>query len=190
MNYVMTEKTIEKPDMVNISQIVKTYGSKLLSFINSKVKKLEDAEDILQDVWYQFLGLSSDEELDSISGWLYFVTKNKINDFYRKKRPVLLEDISYSYDTDENSLLDILLRDDSGSPEYEIQKEIFWKEFNKALQSLPDNQKTTFILNEFKGMTLQEIADAQEENLKTVISRKRYALKNLRSKLEHLFEEF
>jgi len=188
MNYVMTEKRIENPDMLNISQTVKIYGSRLLSFIKSKVKKLEDAEDILQDVWYQFLGISSDEEIDSISGWLYFVTRNKINDFYRKKRPALLEDISY--EDGENSLVDVLLRDDSGSPENEIQKNIFWKEFNSALKSLPENQKTTFILNEFKGMTLQEIADLQGENLKTIISRKRYALKNLRKKLEHLLEEF
>jgi len=190
MNYVMTDDLTENRNSMNINQTVKKYGSKLLGFIKSKVRTLEDAEDILQDVWYQFLGLSSADEIESISGWLYKTAKYRIIDFYRKKKPALLEGFSNSEEEDVPDIMDILLRDESPSPELEFIKELFWVKLNDALKELPGEQRTTFIKNEFENMTLQEIADSQGENLKTVISRKNYAVKYLRKKLKNLLEEF
>ncbi len=171
------------------SQTVRKYGRQLLSFIKGKVNSLEDAEDILQEVWYQFSRLTNLEELENISGWLYAVSRNKIVDLYRKKKTDYLEDYSYENEEGEISFKDILLLDDSQNPELALFKEVFWDALLKALDTLPENQKNVFILNEMEDKTLQEIADITGENIKTIISRKGYAVKHLRKKLAPLYQE-
>ena len=79
--------------------------------------------------------------------------------------------------------------DDRNNPDLNFFKELFWKEFQQALDELPPNQKEVFILNEIEDMTLQQIADQKGENLKTIISRKGYAVKHLRNKLNYLYKE-
>lgn len=178
----------KSPNTVTLS--VKKYSNQLLSFIRGRVKTLEDAEDILQDVWYQFSNLTNVEEIQNISGWLYFVAKNKITDSYRKKKASSLEDLNYGNDEDDEfSIKEVLLLDDSNNPEMAFYKEMFWEELIIALNELPENQKSVFILNEMEDKTLQQIADMQGENIKTVISRKGYAVKYLRKKLQHLYNE-
>jgi len=173
----------------SVAQTVKKYGSQLLNFVKGKVKTLEDAEDILQDVWYQFSNLGDINELESISGWLYYVAKNKITDLYRKKKPASLEDMTYREEEDDFSMMDVLLLDDSNNAELALFKEMFWKELMAALDELPENQRQAFVLNEIEEKTMQEIADMQGENIKTIISRKGYAVKHLRKKLNHLYQE-
>ncbi|WP_222165809.1 RNA polymerase sigma factor [Edaphocola aurantiacus] len=172
-----------------ITDTVKKYGAQLMGFIRGKVKKLEDAEDVLQDVWYQFSRLTDIGELDSVSGWLYFVAKNKITDLYRKRKPEALEDYTYEQEDGTFDIKEVLLMDDSNNPELTFFKETFWKAFMDALSELPEVQRDTFVLNEIEDMTLQEIADLQQENIKTVISRKGYAVKHLRKRLEPLYKE-
>lgn len=181
----MEEKTKE----INISQIVTRYGKQLFSFIRKKVRSLEDTEDILQEVWYQYSKLSNFEELENISAWLYSVSRNKITDLYRKKKPDNLED--YSYVSEEGDLLikDVLLLDNSANPELHLFKELFWKELLKSLDELPENQKLVFVQNEIEDKSLQQIANENGENIKTIISRKAYAVKHLRKKLEPLYLE-
>ncbi|RQO30602.1 RNA polymerase subunit sigma-24 [Taibaiella sp. KBW10] len=174
---------------LSITDTVKKYGSQLLGFIKGKVKKLEDAEDVLQDVWYQFSRLTNINELESVSGWLYFVAKNKITDLYRKRTTDSLEDYTYETEDGEFNIKDVLLLDDSNHPELTMFKEVFWKAFMEALAELPEHQRDTFVLNEIEDKTLQEIADMQQENIKTVISRKGYAVKHLRKRLEPLYRE-
>jgi RNA polymerase sigma factor, sigma-70 family len=172
-----------------ITRAVKKYGNQLFGFIRGKVKSLEDAEDILQEVWYQLTNLTNVNEVENISGWLYYVAKNKIIDSYRKKKTLSLRDMSYEDDEGNFSIKEVLLLDDSNNPELAFYKEFFWKELMAALDELPENQKQAFILNEIEDKTLQQIADLQGENLKTVISRKGYAVKHLRKKLQHLYNE-
>lgn len=189
MNNAMAISATPNTTKTSVTQTVKKYGSQLLSFIKGKVKTLEDAEDVLQDVWYQFSNLASIDELESVSGWLYFVAKNKITDLYRKKKPSLIEDMGYENEDGEFSIKEILLYDDSSNPEMALFKEIFWKELMAALNELPANQREVYVLNEIEDKTLQEIADKQGENIKTIISRKGYAVKHLRKKLQHLYNE-
>lgn len=173
-----------------ITQTVTKYGNKLLSFIRGRVNSSEDAEDILQDVWYQFAKLTNIDEIENISGWLYFVARNKITDLYRKKKTSSLEEMSYENDDEDAfSIKDVLLLDDRYSPELAFYKEFFWEELMAALNELPENQKQVFILNEIEDITLQQIADMQGENVKTVISRKGYAVKYLRKRIRHLYTE-
>ena len=172
-----------------ISTTISKFGKGLTSFIRGKVSSSEDAEDIAQEVWYQLSNFSNIDDIESISGWLYQVARNKITDLYRKKKPEPLEDYSYENDEGEFSFKEMLLLDDSENPDLALFKELFWSELLKALEELPENQKQVFILNEIEDFTLQEIADQTNENLKTIISRKGYAVKYLRKKLNYLYQE-
>lgn len=181
--------TMPEKSQNTLIDTIKTYGGKLLGFIRGKVNTLEDAEDILQDVWYQLSGRSDIDEIESMSGWLYQVARNKVTDLYRKRKTNSLEDYSYENEDGEFSFKELLLADESDGADLALFKEMFWKELLDALEELPENQKEVFILNEIEDYTLQEIADMLDENLKTIISRKGYAVKYLRKKLNYLYQE-
>lgn len=182
---LMSEK--EKQNIINMT--VKNYGGKLMSYIRPKVNNAEDAEDILQEVWYQFSNLSNISEIVNVGSWLYRVTANKITDSYRKKKTSNLEDFVYEDDDGSFSIRDILLLDNSKSPELKLFQEEIWKEFQTAIEELPEKQRYVFVENEINDRTLQEIADEQGENIKTIISRKQYAVKHLRKRLHNLYRD-
>lgn len=170
----------------SISETVQQFGKKLFGFIRGRVRSNEDAEDILQDVWYQLSNLSDTEELQNVGAWLYRVARNKVTDKYRKKTMDSLDDYQ---EEDESRFRELLTIDEGESPEMILFKELFWNEMMNALDELPEKQREVFILNEIEDMTLQEIADQKGENLKTVISRKGYAIKHLRNRLDYLYRE-
>ena len=172
-----------------ITQTVKNYGGKLMSFIRPKVKNTEDAEDILQEVWVQFSNLTNLSEIANVGGWLYRVTNNKIIDRYRKKTTENLEDFGYEDEEGDFVIREILLKDESESPELKMFQDEVWKELYKALEELPEKQRLVFVENELNDKTLQQIADEQGENLKTIISRKQYAVKYLRIQLKRLYDD-
>jgi RNA polymerase sigma factor (sigma-70 family) len=184
MNYSIREQKIK-----SISGTIQEFGEKLFGFVRKKVKTTEDAEDILQEVWFQLSNLDDIDGLDNVSAWLYEVARNKITDKARKKTNLSIEDYIYESEEGDFDFKEILLLDDTSNPELAFFKELFWKEFQQALDELPPNQKEVFVLNEIEDLTLQEIADRQGEKLKTIISRKGYAVKHLRNKLNYLYEE-
>jgi RNA polymerase sigma factor (sigma-70 family) len=186
ISYEMSEKARER----KISNTIDKYGKKLFAFIKDKVHLIEDAEDILQEVWYQFSRLSNIDELESVSGWLYSVSRNKITDLYRKNKSENLEDLRSENEDAYHLINDFLLTDNSANPETSLFKEMFWDVLFEALDEIPYKQRFVFIMNEIEGKTLKEIADEQNENIKTIISRKSYAVKHLRKKLSHAYEEF
>ena len=166
----------------NIISVVKQYGGRLNAFIKSRVSSDEDAEDILQDVWYQLSRLVNLEEIESISGWLFRVTRNRIIDLYRKQRPDRLDDWEEDQEDDLSFTMPEL-------PDDALFRELFWEELMNALEELPALQREAFVANELDGMSLQEIADRSGYNLKTVISRKRYAVMHLRKRLKDLYND-
>ena len=173
----------------HISATIAEYGKRLFGFIRGRVNTDEDAEDILQDVWFQLSNAVNVDEIEQMSGWLHRVARNKITDSYRKKKPELLDD--YTYETEDGGELgfkDILLADTT-DPETQYLRDLFWEELFTALDELPENQKQVFVLNELEDKTLQQIADATNENIKTIISRKGYAVKHLRKRLQTLYDE-
>jgi RNA polymerase sigma factor (sigma-70 family) len=172
-----------------IKTTIQAFGKKLFGFIRGKVRSNEDAEDILQDVWYQLSSFGNLEDIENVSAWLYQVARNKVTDKYRKKTTDSLED--YAFEDSDGDLMfkEILLLDDSNNPDLALFKETFWSELERALQELPENQREVFVLNEMEDLTLQQIADLKGENLKTIISRKGYAVKHLRNRLNYLYEE-
>ncbi len=172
-----------------VSQAFNKLGKQLFAFIRDKVKIVEDAEDILQEVWYQFSNLSNIDQVENASAWLYTVSRNKITDFYRKKKTANLEDFTTEDDEGDFSIKEALLIDDTNNPELTLFKDLFWEELMKALDELPENQRLVFIENEMEDKTLQKIADETGENLKTIISRKGYAMKHLKKRLLPLYNE-
>jgi RNA polymerase sigma factor (sigma-70 family) len=171
-----------------VVQTVKEYGKRLFGFIRSRVKTNEDAEDILQDVWYQ-LSILDIGSVEQLGAWLYRVAQNKIIDRYRKQKPEAMEDFSFEDEDGEINFKEILLIDGNDDPELEYLKKLFWEELFSALSELPESQRSVFVLNELEDKTFQEISDETGENIKTLISRKRYAVNYLRERLYSLYEE-
>lgn len=173
-----------------IVQVVTDYGRRLLAFIRQRTATDEDAEDVLQDVWYQLSNLPALDAIDSISGWLYRVARNRLTDRQRKHRETPLEDLTFEDedgDTQYLSALLVSLEDDPDAPEL---KRLFWQQLLDALDELPEAQRTVFIQNEIEEKTFAEIAAETGENIKTLISRKGYAVKHLRRRLQDLYTEF
>lgn len=181
--------TMSKQNKENIiSHTVNKYGEKLMAFIKPKVKSTEDAEDILQEVWFQLSNLTNIADIVNISNWLFSVTRNKITDNYRKKKTNHLEDYLYEDDDSETFIKDFLLMD-ANSTELKLFQDDIWDALMHALEELPDNQRMVFVENEFNNKKLQQIADEQGMSIKTIISRKTYAVKHLRLKLKRLYQD-
>jgi RNA polymerase sigma factor (sigma-70 family) len=180
----MTEKS------VNIIKAVSVYGKGLFDFIKRKVASEADAEDILQDVWCQFSNIDDIDEIEQLRSWLYRVAQNRIIDKSRKKTVQFIDDLVARDVEDEDIDFAAILLPDDDDPESVYLKELFWEELFLALDELPDKQKQVFIWNELEDKTLQQIADETGEKLKTIISRKGYAVKHLRSRLQYLYNEF
>lgn len=188
MDEAQLERMSEK-NAKTFSEVVKEYGGQLLRFVKARVKKTADAEDILQEVWYQFSRVTNIEDLGNAGAWLYSVTRNKITDSYRKKKDESLDELTEASDDDSFPIAHLLVADETDNPELKMFKDIFWDELMKALEELPEKQRKVYILNEIEEMTLQEIANLENENLKTIISRKSYAVKHLRLRLRGLYNE-
>ncbi len=171
-----------------IVQAIQEYGKRLFSFIRHRVKTDEDAEDILQDVWYQLSNTLSAEPIEQVGSWLYTVARNRITDSYRKQKPLHLDEFVYEDEEGEVSYKDLFLAD-RVTPEDKYERKLFWQEFGKALKDMPEEQRQVFVWNELEDMTFREIAEKTGENIKTLISRKRYAVNFLRERLETVYEE-
>lgn len=171
-----------------ITSTVRRYGRTLLGFIRGRVRNEADAEDILQDVWMQLAAQPEVEAIEQVGAWLYRVARNRITDRYRKKSSALLDDLAYEDDDGDIGFRDILLADDS-DPDLAELKRIFWDELTAGLDELPKEQREVFVQNELEEKTLQAIAEEQGENLKTIVSRKRYAVMKLRERLRNTYDE-
>ncbi|MFT6879690.1 MAG: RNA polymerase sigma factor (sigma-70 family) [Algoriphagus sp.] len=188
MTVKMSEEMAESRER-KISSIINEYGSRLFRFVRGRVPSNADAEDITQEVWYQLSRVLEIDSIEQVSGWIFRVAKNRITDNFRKQKPDLLEDKNLENDNGSFNFTEILMAETT-SPEDENLKELFWEALFKALDELPENQRNVFVWNELEDETFQEIADRTGENIKTLISRKRYAVQHLRVKLEELYGEF
>jgi len=147
-----------------------------------------DAEDVVQDVFTQLASQPEVQAIEQVGAWLYRVARNRITDRYRKKKTAALEDFVYE---DEEGGIDfrrILIASDD-DPDTRMLRDIFWTELREGLEALPPEQRLVFEQNELQDKTLQQIADEQGQNLKTIISRKRYAVMRLRERLETTYNE-
>jgi RNA polymerase sigma factor (sigma-70 family) len=172
----------------NITNTIKAMSKRLFGFIKQRVASNEDAEDILQDVFYQFAGNS--EPIEQVTAWLYKVARNKITDSYRKHKLPLADDVLQVSETEDDNFdwKEMLFTNDA-NPETEYLRNIFWEELKAALDELPEAQRDVFIQNEIDGIAFKDIAAASGESVATLISRKRYAVLHLRNRLGVLKDE-
>jgi RNA polymerase sigma factor (sigma-70 family) len=172
-----------------IIQAITAYGKSLLGFIRRRVNNDADAEDILQDVWYQFSSVINSEPIEQTGAWLYKVARNKILDKHKKHTETLLDDMLNDEDDDEAPDFKAILMTEATTPETEYMRNLFWEQLFFALDELPEEQRQVFTWHELEDVSFQEIAERTGVNVQTLVSRKRYAVLHLRNRLRQLYDE-
>ena len=171
----------------NITRVINDYSRRLLGFIRKRVTNEADAEDILQDVFYQFIG--NTQPIEQLTAWLFTVARNKITDKQRKKKPEALEDLYTKAEEDIAFDWTEIFFDDTDNPETSYLRNLFWEALDNALNELPAEQKEVFVMNEIEGVPFKEIAEKTGQSVNTLLSRKRYAVLHLRDRLSVLKDE-
>lgn len=168
-----------------------TERKRLFNFIKTRVSDPSDAEDILQDVFFQFWqGYNTIDNLERATSWLFRVARNKIIDRYRKLKPSSFSELEVVRGDDEPPLLlaDIL-GDTSNSPEDVYEKELIWDSIEAVLAEMPKKQRDVFVWHELEDLSFREMAEKTGESINTLLSRKRYAINFLRQRLQSLYDE-
>ncbi|ASZ15155.1 RNA polymerase sigma factor [Chitinophaga pendula] len=175
-----------------IQQTVRQERKRLLHFIRQRVNNVADAEDILQDVFYQFTEyLRLGSHIDSLTGWLFAVTRNKITDWFRKKRESNFSDHTAVVDGEEHLFLTEMLADTgvTGQADAPMLRKVMAEAIMQAVEELPAEQRDVFLQHEVEGKSFKEMSEATGVPVNTLLSRKRYAVLYLRDRLEQLYRE-
>ena len=195
------------------AETFRQYSRRLLEFIRARVKLPEDAEDILQDVFYQLSRIDNlINPVENTAAWLYRATRNRIIDHYRKKKELPLPSV-YNEDEDEviiieeiadilsgeihsgngalsGSAADTMNESPRGSrPETDFLRTLIMQEIESAIAELPEEQRKVFEFSEFHAMPVKEIAEKTGTSVNTVLSRKHYAVMHLRKRLRELYSD-
>lgn len=176
----------------SIQATVEKERKRLLEFIRKRVPTQEDAEDVLQDVFYELVNTYRlMKPVEQMASWLFTVARNKITDRYRKKKPDSLEEHFSIRNGDDGDRLDIsdFLPGNSNSPETEMMRSAITEGLMAALDELPKEQRDVFIMHEIEDKSFQEISEITGANLNTLLSRKRYAILYLRERLKNLYAD-
>lgn len=174
-----------------ISEVVKREQSRLRNFIRRRVPDPRDAEDILQDVFYELVEANRLlMPIEHVTGWLFRVARNRITDLFRKKKPVSFSDAAVADEDDELLLLEDLLPSPDAGPEALYARNVLLAAFELALDELPVEQRQVFVAHELEGLSFKEIAARTGVGVNTLLSRKRYAVLHLRERLQSVYDEF
>src|SRR5579864_1299169 len=174
-----------------ISEVVKREGSRLRNFIRRRVPVPRDAEDVLQDVFYRLVEANRLlMPIDHVTGWLFRVARNRITDLFRKKTPEPFS--ATAVEGEEGELLQIedLLPSPDAGPEALYFRNLLLDELALALDELPDEQREVFVAHELEGRSFKELAVETGVSVNTLLSRKRYAVLQLRERLQSIHDEF
>jgi len=173
-----------------ISEAVEQQRGRLRNFIRSRVADPSDAEDILQDVFYELVAAYRlAKPIEQVGAWLFQVARNRIIDRFRKKKPEAVGLANGSHDEEALSLEEVLPSSDDG-PDGIFARGVLIEELEDALAELPPEQRQVFIANEIEGRTFAEIAAGTGTSINTLLSRKRYAVLFLRRRLREIYDEF
>ena len=179
-----------REDQERIGQIYNRERNLLLAYIRKRIPAWYDAEDMLQDVFFQLtIGHKELNRIENLRAWIYTITNNRIIDRFRKKQLKTINlDSSMSNNDGEPLKLSEILPDLSSSPEGEELKKIIWDTIEDTLDDLPVEQSEVFVMHEFEDMSFKEISKRTGTSVNTLISRKRYAVLELRSRLKYLYK--
>ena len=179
-----------------IAEVVQREQSRLRNFIRRRVPDPRDAEDILQDVFYELLEANRLlMPIEHVTGWLFRVARNRITDLFRKKKPESFSDTAVprnDNETDDAELLrfeDLLPSPDAG-PEALYARNVLLDELESAVDELPEDQREVFVAHELEGRSFKEMAAETGVSVNTLLSRKRYAVLHLRKRLQDIYDEF
>src|SRR5260221_9927504 len=177
-----------------ISEVVEREHSRLRSFIRRRVPDPRDAEDILQDVFYELVEANRLlMPIEHVTGWLFRVARNRITDLFRRKRPDSFSDTAVPRQEDEDDerqrLEDLLPSPDAG-PEALFARQVLLDELELAVDELPEEQREVFVAHEVEGRSFKEMAAETGVSVNTLLSRKRYAVRHLRERLQRIYDEF
>ena len=174
-----------------ISEAVEREQSRLRSFIRRRVPDPRDAEDILQDVFYELVEANRLlMPIEHVTGWLFRVARNRITDLFRKKKPEALGDVPAVDDEGELLQLEDLLPSPEAGPDAVYACGVLLEELEVALDELPDEQREVFLAHEIEGRSFKDIAAESGVSINTLLSRKRYAVLHLRERLQAIYDEF
>ena len=177
-----------------ISEVVKREQSRLRNFIRRRVPDPRDAEDILQDVFYELVEANRLlMPIEHVTGWLFRVARNRITDLFRKKKPESFSEAARRHDDEMTtnccSFEDLLPSPDAG-PEALYARNVLLDELEMALDELPEEQREVFVAHELEGRSFKEMAAETGVSVNTLLSRKRYAVLHLRERLQSIYDEF
>jgi RNA polymerase sigma factor (sigma-70 family) len=173
-----------------ISEVVRREQARLRHFIRRRVPDPRDAEDILQDVFYELVEANRLlMPIEHVTGWLFRVARNRITDLFRKTRPDRFsEDAIAGEDGDLLRLEDLLPSPDAG-PDALYARGVLLDELETAIDELPDDQREVFVAHELEGRSFKEMAAESGVSVNTLLSRKRYAVRRLRERLQSIYDE-
>src|SRR5215471_19635990 len=174
-----------------ISDVVKRERSRLRNFIRRRVPDPRDAEDILQDVFYELVEANRLlMPIEHVTGWLFRVARNRIIDLFRKKKPQSFSDSVVEDEGGELLRIEDLLPSPDAGPEAVYVRDMLMEELEAALEELPDEQREAFVGHELEGRSFKEMAEETGVSVNTLLSRKRYAVLHLRERLQSIQDEF
>ena len=174
-----------------ISDVLKREQSRLRNFIRRRVPDPRDAEDILQDVFYELVEANRLlMPIEHVTAWLFRVARNRITDLFRKKKPVSFSDSAIVDEDDELLRFEDLLPSPDAGPAALYARRLLLNELRLALHDLPEEQREVFVAHELEGRSFKEIAAETGVSVNTLLSRKRYAVLRLRQRLQSVYDEF
>jgi len=174
----------------SIAAVIQHEGRALLRFIRRRVKDQADAEDILQDVFYELTeAYRLMKPIEQAGAWMYRVARNRIIDGFRKKKPEPFGSLPENASGDEGLSFEDLLPSPEAGPDAVFARGVLLEELDAALEELPEEQRAVFVAHEIEGRSFQQIARETGVNVNTLLSRKRYAVLHLRRRLKAIYEE-
>ena len=188
---LLIERTVREQDR-RISEVVTLERARLRNFIRRRVPDERDAEDILQDVFYELVeAYRMMKPIEFASAWLYRVARNRITDLFRRKKPEVLGADPVRGEADEEALLleDLLPSPDAG-PDAAYARSVLIEELDAALGELPEDQRQVFLAHEIEGRSFKELVQSTGLNINTLVLRKHYAVIHLRERLEAIHKQF
>src|SRR5580700_4120356 len=176
---------------LRISEIVAEQRARLRNFIRRRVPDPSDAEDIVQEVFYELVEANRLlMPINHVTGWLFRVARNRITDLFRKKKPVAFSDTAVEDETGELLQIEDLLPSPDAGPEALYFRNVLLDELEFALGELPREQREVFVAHELDGRSFKELAAESGVNMNTLLSRKRYAVVHLRERLQSIYDDF
>ena len=173
-----------------LSEIVTRERSRLRNFIRRRVPDRSDAEDIVQEVFYELVEANRLlMPIEHVTGWLFRVARNRITDLFRKNKPVLFSDAAAEGEDGELLQIEDLLPSPDAGPEALYFRNVLLEELELALDELPEEQRVVFVAHELEGRSFKEMAAETGVSVNTLLSRKRYAVLHLRERLQSIHDE-